>query len=92
MIAFCLVRVPVTIPLILGAKVGGLHSGLSASKAITALNDNLLIGSQVGMTFIMIGAFAVALARTGIVDHLCHNNAGGNLRQRRNDHPVGCMA
>lgn len=68
MITLCLLRLPVTIALIASALVGGLHSGLDMHQAIGALNDNLLIGAQVGMTYIMIGAFAVALARSGILD------------------------
>ncbi|MGB7392393.1 MAG: sodium:proton antiporter, partial [Marinomonas sp.] len=50
MIFLCIVRVPVTIALIASALVGALHSGLSTHEAIAAINDNLLIGSQVGMT------------------------------------------
>lgn len=68
MITLCLLRLPVTIALIASALIGGLHSGLDTHQAIAALNDNLLIGAQVGMTYIMIGAFAVALARSGILD------------------------
>ncbi|MFI8619530.1 Na+/H+ antiporter family protein [Marinomonas sp. NPDC078689] len=70
MIFLCIVRVPVTIALIASALVGALHSGLSTHEAIAAINDNLLIGSQVGMTYIMVGALAVALARSGILDLL----------------------
>ena len=50
MIFLCVARVPVTIALIASALVGGLHSGLSTQEAIAAINDNLLVGSQVGMT------------------------------------------
>ena len=50
--------------------MGGLHSGLSIQEAIAAINDNLLVGSQVGMTYIMVGALAVALARSGVLDLL----------------------
>jgi len=70
MIFLCVVRVPVTIALIAAALIGALHSGLSTQEAIAAINDNLLIGSQVGMTYIMVGALAVALARSGVLDLL----------------------
>lgn len=70
MIFLCVARVPVTIALIASALVGGLHSGLSTQEAIAAINDNLLVGSQVGMTYIMVGALAVALARSGVLDLL----------------------
>lgn len=68
MIVLCLFRFPVTIALIVAAMIGGLNSGLTVQKAIKALNDNMLVGSQVGMTYVMIGAFAVALARSGLID------------------------
>lgn len=70
MIFLCVARVPVTIALIASALAGGLHSGLSTQEAIAAINDNLLVGSQVGMTYIMVGALAVALARSGVLDLL----------------------
>lgn len=70
MIMLCLLKVPVAIALVSAALLGGVHAGLSINETITALNDNLLIGSQVGMTYIMIGAFAVALARSGILELL----------------------
>ncbi|CAH0534408.1 hypothetical protein VST7929_02339 [Vibrio stylophorae] len=68
MIVMCLLRVPVPIALIGGALVGAINSGLSVSQALEAYNSNLGAGAQVGMTYVMIGAFAVALARSGILD------------------------
>jgi len=68
MIALCLLRVPVPIALISAALLGALHAGMDTTTAIGALNDNLLVGAQVGMTYVMIGAFAVAIARSGILD------------------------
>jgi len=68
MIALCLLRVPVPIALISAALLGGLHAGMDTGTAIAALNDNLLVGAQVGMTYVMIGAFAVAIARSGLLD------------------------
>lgn len=70
MIALCLLRVPVAIAMIVAALLGGLHAGLSVPEASAALNDNLLVGAQVGMTYVMIGAFAVALSRSGLLELL----------------------
>ncbi|PRY63151.1 hypothetical protein B0H98_109157 [Vreelandella songnenensis] len=75
MVTLCLLQVPVAIALITAALAGGLHSGLSINDAIGAFNDSLLIGSQVGLTYIMVGAFAVALARSGLLDLLAHKIA-----------------
>lgn len=70
MIALCLSKVPVAIALISSAMVGALHAGLSMEDALAGFNDNLLIGAQVGLTYVMIGAFAVALARSGLLELL----------------------
>lgn len=70
MIALCLARVPVAIALISAGMLGSLHAGVSTADALTAFNDNLLIGAQVGLTYVMIGAFAVALARSGLLEML----------------------
>ncbi len=75
MIALCLLRIPVAIALVSAALLGGLHAGLTMGETIGALNDNLLVGAQVGMTYIMIGAFAVALARSGLLELLAQKIA-----------------
>src|SRR5688572_15065620 len=48
MMTLCLLRVPVAIALVSAAVLGGLQAGLSMTETIAALNDSLLIGSQVG--------------------------------------------
>ncbi len=68
MVTLCLVRVPVTIALLLGALSGGLHSGLGVAGSLDAFNSNILVGAQVGLTYIMVGALAVALARSGLIE------------------------
>ena len=70
MIVLCLLRIPVAIALISAAMLGALHAGLSMNDAIGAFNDNLLVGAQVGLTYVMIGAFAVALSRSGLLELL----------------------
>jgi predicted histidine transporter YuiF (NhaC family) len=76
MMTLCLLRLPVAIALVSAAMLGGLQAGLSLTDTIATLNDNLLIGSQVGMTYIMIGAFAVALARSGLLELLAAKISG----------------
>lgn len=70
MVAFCLIKMPVPIALILAALLGGLQSGMSFSDSLAAFNKNLLSGAQIGITYIMIGAFAVALSRSGLLELL----------------------
>lgn len=68
MVVFCLLKIPVAVAIVIAALLGGLHAGMSLEAVLKALNDNLLGGAQVGMTYIMVGAFAVALARSGILE------------------------
>lgn len=70
MVIFCLINVPVAVAIVLAALLGGLHAGMDFPAILESLNDNILGGAQVGMTYIMVGAFAVALARSGILDWL----------------------
>lgn len=76
MIALCLLRIPVAVALVTAALLGGAHAGLSMPETIKAFNDNLLVGSQVGMTYVMIGAFAVAVARGGLLELLARKISG----------------
>lgn len=68
MIGMCSLQIPVPVALISGALIGALNSGMSVEASLAAVNDNLGGGAQVGITYVMIGAFAVALARSGILD------------------------
>lgn len=70
MVIFCLINIPVAVAIVLAALLGGLHAGMDFPAILQSLNDNILGGAQVGMTYIMVGAFAVALARSGILDWL----------------------
>ncbi|MCQ1059817.1 hypothetical protein LRP52_29500 [Photobacterium sp. ZSDE20] len=76
MIAMCLLRMPVAIALIASAMVGAINSGMTTNEAIGAINDNLAAGAQVGMTYVMIGAFAVALGRSGLLDVFANKTLG----------------
>lgn len=68
MIALCLIKVPVMIALIAAALVGGLQAGLGIEGSLAGFNENLLVGAQVGLTYVMVGALAVALARSGLLE------------------------
>ncbi|WP_077138370.1 Na+/H+ antiporter family protein [Flaviflexus massiliensis] len=68
MAALCLIKVPVTIALLVAAMLGGLQAGMGVEGSLTAFNDNLLVGAQVGLTYIMVGALAVALSRSGLIE------------------------
>lgn len=68
MVALCLIKVPVTIALLVAALLGGLQAGMGMEGSLVAFNDNLLVGAQVGLTYIMVGALAVALSRSGLIE------------------------
>lgn len=88
MVVFCLIKIPVAIALVSAALLGGLHAKMEFPDILQVLNDNLLSGAQVGMTYIMVGAFAVALARSGILDWVAQkmasslNRDGVNVRKQ----------
>ncbi|WP_084403123.1 Na+/H+ antiporter NhaC family protein [Schaalia suimastitidis] len=68
MVALCIVKVPVTVALIIAALAGGLHAGLGLDGTIAAFNEALPTGVQVGITYVMVGALAVALSRSGLIE------------------------
>ncbi|NLI04208.1 MAG: sodium:proton antiporter, partial [Actinomycetaceae bacterium] len=68
MVALCLIKIPVTVALITAAMIGGLQAGLGIEGTLGAFNDSLLVGAQVGLTYVMVGALAVALARSGLIE------------------------
>ncbi len=81
MIIFCLIKIPVAVSLVSAALLGGLHARMAFPDILQVLNDNLLSGAQVGITYIMVGAFAVALARSGILDWVAQKMAGSLNRE-----------
>lgn len=88
MVVFCLIKIPVAVSLVSAALLGGLHARMTMPDILQVLNDNLLSGAQVGITYIMVGAFAVALARSGILDWVAQkmasslNREGAHVRQQ----------
>ncbi|WP_201510390.1 Na+/H+ antiporter NhaC family protein [Psychrobacter alimentarius] len=88
MVVFCLIKIPVAVSLVSAALLGGLHAKMTMPDILQVLNDNLLSGAQVGITYIMVGAFAVALARSGILDWVAQkmasslNREGAHVRQQ----------
>ncbi|AEX99778.1 Na+/H+ antiporter NhaC [Oceanimonas sp. GK1] len=68
MTGLSLLRVPVVIALVISALVGGLHAGMPVNDIIAAFNGGLGSGAVVALASATLGAFAVALSRTGIAD------------------------
>lgn len=72
MVVLCLMGMPVMVALVVAALLGGLQAGLGIDGALAGFNDNLLNGAQVGLTYVMVGAFAVALSRSGLLELFAH--------------------
>ncbi|WP_116475302.1 Na+/H+ antiporter family protein [Zobellella maritima] len=68
MIVLSLIRVPVVIALVASAVIGGLYAGMSIADITAAFNGGLGSGAVVALASATLGAFAVALSRTGIAD------------------------
>lgn len=70
MLGLSLCRIHVVIALILGALAGGLAGGLGIDKTIVAFNKGLGGGASVALSYALLGAFAVAIARSGMAHAL----------------------
>ncbi|MFI0471205.1 Na+/H+ antiporter family protein [Halomonas sp. HMF6819] len=72
MVALSLLRVSVVFALVAGALVGGLVGGLSLEETLGAFNDGVGGGAQVALAYATLGAFAVAISRSGLPDMLAN--------------------
>ncbi|RAR61542.1 MULTISPECIES: Na+/H+ antiporter family protein [Halomonadaceae] len=70
MVGLSLARVSVVFALVVGALVGGLAGGLSLESTLAAFNDGVGGGAKVALAYATLGAFAVAISRSGLPDML----------------------
>ncbi|MWP61201.1 Na+/H+ antiporter family protein [Gilliamella sp. Pas-s25] len=70
MLILSLCRVHVVISLIIGAFVGGLFSHLSLKQTIDAFNTGISNGANIALSYAMLGAFAVAISKSGLPELL----------------------
>ncbi|SFX31187.1 Na+/H+ antiporter family protein [Marinospirillum alkaliphilum] len=70
LVTLSLARVSVVFSLILAALVGGLLSGMSLNEVMDAFNGGLGKGAGIALAYAALGAFAVALARSGVTERL----------------------
>ncbi|MDT8858608.1 Na+/H+ antiporter family protein [Alkalihalobacillus sp. MEB130] len=68
MLILSLVRVHVVIALAIGAITGGLLAGLGFEQTIDVFTGGLGGSATVALSYALLGAFAVAIARTGLPD------------------------
>ena len=70
MLILSMMRINVVIALTLSALVGGLTAGLSLPDTISAFESGLGGGATIALSYAMLGAFAVAISKSGITDLL----------------------
>ncbi|HAB02823.1 MAG TPA: sodium:proton antiporter [Pseudomonas sp.] len=70
MLILSLSRVHVVIALIIGALTGGLVGGLGIEGTLKAFNGGLGGGATVALSYALLGAFAVAIAKSGLAHAL----------------------
>ena len=73
MLILALLRVNVVVALTFSAVVGGLVSGMSLNETVTAFESGLGGGATIALSYAMLGAFAVAISRSGITDLLANS-------------------
>lgn len=70
MIILCLCRLNVVISLFISSLVGGLISGMSLNKVISIFGKNIVDGSEVALSYALLGGFAALISYSGITDYL----------------------
>ncbi len=63
-------RIHVVVALIVGAVSGGLIAGMSLNDTIDAFNNGLGGGAKVALSYATLGAFAVAIGKSGLANLL----------------------
>ncbi|SHM44282.1 Na+/H+ antiporter family protein [Phytopseudomonas punonensis] len=70
MLILSLCRVHVVVALIIGALAGGMIGGLGMDGSLAAFNKGLGGGATVALSYALLGAFAVAIAKSGLAHAL----------------------
>jgi len=66
MLVLSVARVHVVLALFLGALVGGLAAGLGLEATMVAFQDGLAGGARIALSYALLGAFAMAVAHSGL--------------------------
>ncbi|MGN0858983.1 MAG: Na+/H+ antiporter family protein [Stenotrophomonas sp.] len=70
MLVMSLCRIHVVVALISGALAGGLIGGLGMEGTLEAFNKGLGAGATVALSYALLGAFAVAIGKSGLANAL----------------------
>ena len=66
MLILAMLRVHVVLSLFVGALAGGLSAGLGVSRTMVAFQDGLAAGAKIALSYALLGAFAMAVAHSGL--------------------------
>ncbi|QOR38740.1 Na+/H+ antiporter family protein [Billgrantia diversa] len=77
MVSLSLARVSVVFALIAASLIGGLVAGLPLAEILEAFNEGLGGGATIALSYAVLGAFAVALSRSGITELLAERAIRG---------------
>ncbi|MPW31057.1 TRAP transporter large permease subunit [Agarivorans sp. B2Z047] len=72
MLVLSLLRVNVVLALSISGIIGGLLSDLSLTETIAAFEAGLGDGANIALSYALLGAFAVAIARSGLTDMIAN--------------------
>ncbi|MGB3110811.1 MAG: Na+/H+ antiporter NhaC family protein [Psychrobacter alimentarius] len=70
MLGLSLSRVHVVLSLLIGALAGGLLAGLGITDTLAAFQEGIRNGTQIALSYALLGAFAVAIAHSGLPQSL----------------------
>ena len=76
MLILSFMRINVVVALTISAILGGLIGGLPLEEVIAAFNSGLGGGASIALNYAMLGAFAVAISKSGITDLLAQKVVG----------------
>ena len=66
MLALTLLRVNVIVAMTVAAVTSGLIAGLPLKTTVEAFNNGLSGGAEIALSYAMLGAFAVAISKSGL--------------------------
>lgn len=70
MVVLCLLKLNVLLALIIAALTGGLLSGMGLSGTMTTLIGGMGSNAETALSYILLGALATAISKTGVADRL----------------------
>ncbi|WP_199509021.1 MULTISPECIES: Na+/H+ antiporter family protein [unclassified Psychrobacter] len=76
MLGLSLARVHVVLSLLIGALAGGLVAGLGVTDTLAAFQEGIRNGAEIALSYALLGAFAVAIAHSGLPQSLASKVIG----------------